>query len=219
MQDPVRRHPTRAEQLDLLVSIVAEQAVDGDRLLDLGCGQGYLAHLLLARHAGLVYVGADRSTAALDQARANLAPQVDRVRLVPADLDVIDAAGLPVGPYRFIVAALVFHDLSHAAKARVIGWAARQLTRDGFFLLYDRIRLAESALFPLQRAIWRRLQRLHGEAMREAADFVAYQADLGPDNNPARLVDYAEWFRAAGLAGGLLHLHGNVALIAGAPAT
>ncbi len=84
------------------------------------------------------------------------------------------------------------------------------------FLLYDRIRLVHPALFPAQRAIWRRMARVHGRGMRDAPDFPAYEADLGPKNNPAPLLTYLAWLEKLGLEAAPLHLHGNVALIGAA---
>ena len=40
MDDPIGSHPTRGEQLDILASIVAENAAPEDRILDFGCGTG-----------------------------------------------------------------------------------------------------------------------------------------------------------------------------------
>ena len=36
MEDPIQRHPTRAEQLDILATVLADTVPDGGRLLDLG---------------------------------------------------------------------------------------------------------------------------------------------------------------------------------------
>jgi hypothetical protein len=73
--------------------------------------------------------------------------------------------------------------------------------------------LTEGACFPLQQAIWSRIKREHGVAMRDAPDFAAYEEDLESNNRPARLADYFEWLPAAGFAAQLLHLHGNVMLM------
>ena len=51
MEDPIGGHPTRAQQLDVLVSIIEATAEPGDVILDLGCGTGYLAHLLFAKRS------------------------------------------------------------------------------------------------------------------------------------------------------------------------
>lgn len=218
MQDPIQRHPTRGEQLDILATLVAGQAGPGDRVLDLGCGTGYVAKLILDARPDLRYVGVDLKTEALAAAHANLARHDDRTDWVAGDLSLPETIAVPPGPYRFALSALTFHDLPDSAKRAVIGWAAALLAPDGYFLLYDRLRLTERALFPLQQTIWARIERIHGVAMRSAADFDAYEADLAPNNRPGSLADYIDWFRDAGLAPQVLHLHGNIALIGGAPA-
>jgi SAM-dependent methyltransferase len=214
MQDPVERHPTREEQLDILATVIAEAAGAGASVLDLGCGKGYVLHLLLARRPDLRVVGLDRSEAALAEARVNLAAAGDRVRLIAGDLERFGEVSLPERSFRFVLSALTFHDLPDAAKQAVIGRAASLLEPGGAFLLYDRLRLTEASLFPLQQSIWRRIERLHGRAMRDADSYDGYLADLGPNNRPACLEEYFAWFRAAGLEPACLHLHGNVALLA-----
>lgn len=214
MQDPIGGHPTRAEQLDVMVEIVTELARPGDAVLDLGCGTGYLEHLLEARRRDLALFGIDRKGASLDQARARFG---DRVGLVEGDLGDPASLRVPVERVRFVVSCLTFHDLSDDQKRAVLAWAAGRLTSDGMILVYDRIRLTEPALFPAQQAIWRRIERVHGAAMRTATDFAGYQADLSDSNRPARMADYHGWFAALGMASQVLHLHGNVALIGAAP--
>lgn len=216
MEDPIRRHPTRAEQLDILADLVGGLAGPGDAVLDLGCGTGYFAHLLHGRRPDLCYVGFDRKGESLTAAAGNLAAWGRNVRLVEGDLaQVGEVAGLD-GPWPAIVSVLTFHDLDDRAKAAVIAWAAGRLAPGGAFLLLDRIRLTEPSLFPLQRTLWARLERVHDEGMRSADDFAAYERDLGTDNRPATLADYSAWFAAAGLAFQPLHLHGNIAILAGA---
>ena len=46
MQDPIQRHPTRAEQLDILVSVLADIVPQGGSVLDLGCGTGFVDWML-----------------------------------------------------------------------------------------------------------------------------------------------------------------------------
>lgn len=215
MDDPVKRHPTRAEQLDILASLVAARTVDGDSVLDLGCGLGYVAHLILEKRPGLSIVGIDRDARALTQARDNLAGYAGDFTGIAGDLEDIDGIDAPGGPFRVIYTALTFHDLPDAAKRAVIGWAVEHLAPGGYFLLYDRLRLGAPGLFDLQRDIWARIERIHGTAMRDAPDYDRYVADLGDANRPAALDDYIQWFAQAGLAMQVLHLHGNVALLGG----
>ena len=216
MDDPVQRHPTRAEQLDILATLIADTVPAGNAVLELGCGVGYVAHLILEKQPGLEIVGVDRKGDALQQAR-DLLPNRS-FTAIEGDLEKIAEIAIPDRPYGAIYSALTFHDLPDDAKRAVIGDAAARLAPGGCFLLYDRLRLDEPSLFPLQQSIWSRIERVHGRGMRTAETFDAYQEDLGTDNRPARLADYLEWFPAAGLAPQVLHLHGNVALIGGAKA-
>jgi tRNA (cmo5U34)-methyltransferase len=212
MDDPVQRHPTRAEQLDIMASVIAALARPGDQLLDLGCGVGYFVHLLEAKRRDLAVTGVDLKAEALDRARARFGE--DRFTWIKGDLGDPPSLALPAGRYRFVTTALTFHDLSDAQKQAVIARVAALLSHDGLFLLYDRIRLSEPALFPVQTAIWGRLERVYGFGMRSTADFAAYEADLSRTNFPARLEDYGAWLAACGLAHAIVHLHGNIVILA-----
>ena len=59
MEDPIGSHPTRAEQLDILATVIADSAVAGDRILDFGCGTGYVLKFILDKRADLNIVGVD----------------------------------------------------------------------------------------------------------------------------------------------------------------
>ena len=63
MEDPINGHPTRADQLDLMTTVMADAAgaVDATpvRVLDLGCGTGYTVHKLMRKRPGLHVLGVD----------------------------------------------------------------------------------------------------------------------------------------------------------------
>src|SRR5262245_64821807 len=54
---------------------------EGGAVVELGCGTGQIARLLLERRPDLRYLGLDLSRSMLDVAAARLAPVRDRVRL------------------------------------------------------------------------------------------------------------------------------------------
>ena len=213
MEDPIGGHPTRAEQLDILVSAADAVLDSGETLLDLGCGTGYLVHLLFQRRDDVNVIGVDRKGESLQAARDRFG---DRARFVEGDLSDIGAIEIAEDTFKVIATALTFHDLDDAAKRSVVAWSAERLAPGGVFLLYDRLRLTAPATFALQQAIWARIETIHGRPMRGAASFADYEADLSESNRPARLDDYIRWFTELGLEHQILHLHGNVALIAAA---
>lgn len=214
--DPVRNHPTRGEQLDILASLVAAHARPGDAVLDLGVGVGYVARMVLSKRPDLRLAGVDLKPESLAKARETLAPLSPGVTLIEGDLGVIEAVAVPAGPYSCAFSVLTFHDLPDEGKRRLILWVAKRLSPGGVFLLLDRLRLDQPTLFPLQVALWDRMTRVYGGSMRRAETFDAYVADLGTTNRPARLADYMAWFAEAGLAADIVHRHGNIALLAAA---
>ena len=219
MQDPVQRHPTRAEQLDILASIIAEQCNARDAILDLGIGVGYVAGLILAKNPELEITGVDLKPESLEAADDYLADKCPKLRLIEADLNHLPNIDLAPQSFRAIYTALTFHDLPDDSKRMVIDQASRLLAEDGILLVYDRVRLTTPRTFSMQQSIWRRLHTIHGVAMRSADDFQTYEADLGSDNRPATLADYQSWFGESGFEFQLLHLHGNIALMGAAPAS
>jgi len=216
MDDPIQGHPTRAEQLDILAGIVADCCAAGDQVLDLGCGTGYVAHLIAGKRAGLAYTGIDLKPESLAAAAANLDGLPLETRFVEANLERPESIAGADGPFRCIFTVLTLHDLSDVQKAALLAWAVARLADDGIVLIYDRLRLTAPALFPVQQSIWRRIEAEYGRGMRTAGDFAGYSADLGPKNQPAALEDYLVWFDDLGLDARPVHLHGNVALIAAA---
>lgn len=217
MTDPIGGHPTRKEQLDILVSAIAAAAQPGDLVIDLGCGTGYLAHLLFEKRSDLRYCGVDMKEEALAEARERFDPK--RAAFVQGNLDEMGAISLPEGmdQARFCVTVLTFHDLSTEQKPVVLDWMLQHLSADGYLLLYDRLRLEAASLFPIQQAVWDRVEKGHpGKGMRTAESWDAYEQDLGSGNSPGSLSQYRCWLGDLGCETQLVHLHGNVALLAAA---
>jgi tRNA (cmo5U34)-methyltransferase len=215
MDDPIQRHPTRAEQLDILTDLIAETTQAGDPVLDLGCGTGYLQHLLAEKRRDLAITGVDMNETSLAAAEERFAGKGDYT-WVRGDLRDLAAIDLPRRDYKIAVTCLTFHDLSDPEKQATIAWIADHIAEDGVILLMDRIRLTKPSLFPMQVALWKRLERVHGFGMRSADTFDAYIEDFASNNSPGRTDDYRAWFKAAGLTSQVLHLHGNIMITAAA---
>jgi SAM-dependent methyltransferase len=100
--------------------------LDGARVLDLGCGHGWLAGEYAAR--GAAVVGVDGSAALLERARA----EHPAARFVEADL----VQGLPADlldpPFDAVVAHMVVMDVPDLTD--LFADVARALTRDGVFV-------------------------------------------------------------------------------------
>jgi len=78
-------------------------SVAGSRVLDLGCGDGSTAELILAKDAAS-YVGLDGSTGMIDTARRGSVD--DRVRFVHADIEELDVDD---GEFDVVISRMALH--------------------------------------------------------------------------------------------------------------
>ncbi len=148
-----------------------------DRVLDLGCGDGRLASLVLdARPDAREVICADRSDAMLRHARQRFAGD-PRVQVVTYDM----ADPLPVpGQFDLIVSGFAIHHLEHDRKRTLFAEIAERLCPGGVFA---NLEVVESAT-----------PRRHQEFL----DAIARPAD-DPEDRLAPIGDQLAWMTAAGL--------------------
>jgi SAM-dependent methyltransferase len=108
-----------------LERLLLPPALDGKRVLDIGCNEGFFAHEAAARGAVRV-VGIDEDSAALEAARR---------RYVAPGLEFLHQRWnvLPEGPFDLVLWTSAMH--YEADPAEVITRISRVLTPDGLFIL------------------------------------------------------------------------------------
>lgn len=118
--------PLNAPVRQVARGMVTVQA--GSVVLDIGCGTG--AALEEFRAAGCVVMGADRSSAMLDQARE---------RLNDVELRLMSGKTVPFGDAcaDLVVVSLVLHSLDHEDATTLLAEAARVLRPNGRLLVTD----------------------------------------------------------------------------------
>jgi SAM-dependent methyltransferase len=148
-----------------------------ERVLDLGCGDGRLAALVLAaRPTVRSAVVVDRSAPMLEKARDRFAGD-ERVAVVDGDM----ARALEVdGPFDVIVSGLAIHHLEDERKATLYGEVASLLAPGGVFANLEVVKSATP--------------ELHA-AFRVA---IGLEED-DPEDRLAPVDRQLEWMRAAGL--------------------
>jgi SAM-dependent methyltransferase len=149
-----------------------------ERVLDLGCGDGRLAALVLeARPDTVAAVGLDNSPPMLERAcdRFGPDPRVDirehDLRLPLPELDPFDA----------VVSGFAIHHLTHERKATLFREVRDRLRPGGVFANLEVVRCATPAL---QEEFYRRIERPGGD----------------PEDILAGVDEQLEWMRAAALA-------------------
>jgi tRNA (cmo5U34)-methyltransferase len=210
----------RAEQIDILLSIIADLYRPGTTILDIGLGSGRVEEILFERIPQARLVGTDFSEAMLELAHTNLSPYRDRYEVAMQDLTRPWDVKLPEREYGIAFSVQVIHNVAHAHKKETFAFIEHALAPGGIFLLLDRIRVSTPGLFPAYLSLWDRLDRERGidPAMnrREGATFEEHELSVSTrGDQPATLEEHLQWLPEAGFAEvACLHLHGNRALLA-----
>lgn len=127
--------PLAAEQIDVMLRLIAARRQPVTRFADLGCGSGVLAHAILSRHPQAEGVLVDFSEPMLEAARVQLAGHTPCPHFVVADLavagwtDVIAA----YAPFDAIVSGYAIHHLTDERKCALYGEIFALLTPGGMF--------------------------------------------------------------------------------------
>jgi tRNA (cmo5U34)-methyltransferase len=201
--------PTRAEQQDVLLALLAASEVGDGAVLDLGIGSGLVSEAVLDALPGAQLVGVDFSAAMLDLARSRLSRFGSRVSLLRHDLSALDSIVLPDLRYRVAFSIQTMHHLSDSGKAAALAWTAEVVDPGGLVIIVDRVKVDE-LLFRDWAVVWGRLDSKTPETYAEHIDELMQAGD-----RPALLQDQLAWMEEAGLQACCLHLYGNRAVIVG----
>jgi cyclopropane fatty-acyl-phospholipid synthase-like methyltransferase len=214
--DTLSGNPTRAEQLDILLTVLQSEVQPGSAIVDLGSGSGQVEELLLDRLPDARVVGVDASRAMLNLARDRLARHEARYRAVEHDLTRLPGLRLPPGRYGAAISVQTLHNLSDEHKRSAFRWVWDALEPGGLFLLLDRIAVDTPSLFHVYRCVWRRLERFHSARLSEGETYEEHTSGVSArGDRPANLVQHLLWLSDAGFETACLHLHAHRALIVG----
>ena len=149
------------------------------RILDLGCGDGRLAALVLENRDSVTEaIAVDRSPPMLERARERFATS-PRVRVVEGDL------GEPLpdfgGAFDLVVSGFAIHHLEHVRKRELFTEIASVLAPGGLFANFEVVASASAARH------------------KEFLTAIGRDAD-DPEDRLATVEDQCVWMRDAGLA-------------------
>lgn len=211
-QTSLQGNPTRTEQLDILISLIADIYREGKTILDMGIGSGLVEEQLFTRIAGVEVIGVDASPAMLDLAKQRLTVFTDRCTLIQHDFAEITKLILPARLYQVVISVQALHHLPHQEQRAVIQFVADLLPSNGVFLLMDRIALDADHFADLYRSMWKRLERVSTVKSGWSEDYF-FQRLSQKNDHVASLEEQLTWLREAGLSATCLHLHLNRALV------
>jgi SAM-dependent methyltransferase len=125
---------------------ILEQVKGGGWILDLGCGSGLVAQMMLDKSANARVFGLDSSAAMLGLAKDRLGRYGDRVTLAEGDLTSLDRVDAPAN-CSAVIAVQSLHHLEEAQFRTAVRWTFEQLAPGGWFFIIDRLAIPSETLY------------------------------------------------------------------------
>jgi len=197
--------PFAADQIDVMLRVVAARGAPVRRVADLGCGDGVLTRSLLAAYPTAAATLVDFSEPMLTAARARLAGRDPVPRFVAADLaepawveTVADGA-----PFDVVVSGYAIHHLPDARKRTLYGEIFALLAPGGMFVNIEHVASRSGWIEAISDAVM--VDSLHafhtargtGTSRVQVAEEFVHRPDKAA-NILAPVDAQCEWLRALG---------------------
>lgn len=207
-------HPTRPEQLDVLISIIADSYESDSLILDVGCGSGQVEELILKKRPDAKIIGVDSSLAMLDIARKRLTRFKDNFQGLAKDIGLLNSAALPKGSYKIIFSVQVLHELNTELRRTLFKKIYDLLEVGGQFLIMDRVKTDLDTFETPYKSVWNRLESI--TSLKSANDFEGYKNRIKTkEDSPGSIEEFEQLLREAGFKFAILHLNFDRAVMVG----
>lgn len=197
--------PMAAEQIDVMLRLIAACEIPVRRFLDLGCGNGVLGAAIAAKYPAAEGVYVDFSEAMLASARVNLGGDAPARRIIEADYAEPDWAAVHdiFGPFDAIVSGFSIHHQPDERKRSLYAELFEMLSPGGIFINLEHVASATprfgkifderfiDALVAHERATG-------GARSRQEITDTYYHRDDKGANILAPVETQCEWLRAIG---------------------
>jgi tRNA (cmo5U34)-methyltransferase len=198
--------PERDRQMQMIAMLLSHLETGG-LILELCCGEGLLAHVLLERLPLATVHGLDGSAEMLQQAVSRLAPFGDRFRCSAFDL-ASSTWRTPDFPVSAVVSSMAIHHLTGLQKQQLFADVHRMLLPGGAFVIADIVEQPVDVGRRLAAETWDEVVRQRSiELDGNTEAFAFFEREgwntfwfLDPDDidKPSPLFDQLKWLEEAG---------------------
>ena len=198
--------PERALQMRIMAALLSY--LEGPcTVLDLCCGEGLLAGVLLVAYPKITVYGLDGSAEMLERARGRLARYGDRFQYRDFDLASTDWRQ-PELPLHAVVSSLGIHHLTRLQKEALFTDVYQMLVEGGAFVIADTVEQSSEAGKRIAAEIWdESVRKLSIELDENTRAFEFFKKEgwntlryLDPEDidKPSLLFDQLKWLEGAG---------------------
>ena len=170
----------------------------GNKILDLGCGDGLFIQELLKSYSPEEVVLVDGSQEMLDAAKAHLKDH-SNIQYVQASFQELLAKDSLAKDFDFIYSSLAIHHLSLEEKIDLYAYILHHLSTGGYFVHYDVILPPTEELEKWYLSLWKQWIKEHPNySNREKLLGITEQYRGNPDNTPDTLKSQMEALEKVG---------------------
>jgi tRNA (cmo5U34)-methyltransferase len=197
--------PEREQQMAIIIKLL-KWIPEPIRVLELCCGEGLLAEMLLSELPGATYLGLDGSQLMLKIAGDRMSPFGDRAMLGSFEL-AGNAWRKQYQGIQAVVSSLAIHHLDGCGKQALFKDVYDMITRGGVFIVADMVELVTPAGRQVAADAWDEVVRQRAALLDEntaALDFFLREGwntyrYLNPDDidHPSPLFDQLKWLEEA----------------------
>ncbi|MEB5478931.1 class I SAM-dependent methyltransferase [Shouchella clausii] len=190
--------PYGADQTKMMLHVISHFQSNPVQVLDLGCGNGFLAKLLLQTFSGTRAVLVDHSKPMLHNAAQYMAELQERCTFVEADLEDDISAFAEPESMDCIVSGYAIHHLTHDRKKKLYAEIFNTLKPGGVFINVEHTASATAELEQLHDALFvDHLAAYNNRPRAEVEEEYENRPDKA-DNILENVYAQVEWLRQIG---------------------
>jgi len=198
--------PQRDQQIRMMVDLLSDLRMPCS-VMELCCGEGLLAEMILTRYPQMTVVALDGSTEMLQSASNRLACFGERFRCQPFDLAASDWRSIDQ-PISAVVSSIAIHHLDANQKQTLFSDIYRLLIDGGIFVIADVVAFKDQVGSKLAAELWDEEVRKRSLDYDRSLDAFETFRDqhwnmyryFDPDDidKPSTLFDQLKWLELAG---------------------
>jgi tRNA (cmo5U34)-methyltransferase len=198
LKERCRAVPHGEDQVEMLLDLIGHFLPEPGRIIDLGCGDGFLERVLLPAYPRARAVLIDHSEPMLERARVEMAPFAGRCEILQGDLSSPLPSQVGTTPFDLAVSRLAIHHLPHERKRSLYREIFDLLSPGGLFVNIDHVSPGSASLESLfESIVVDHIARFTGKDRAEVDAAYRVRPDKA-DNILASVETQAAWLREIG---------------------
>lgn len=190
--------PFGAEQVKIMLQVVHHFNPNPKRIMDLGCGNGFLAEILLKSYPEATAILLDHSKPMLEQARIHMKDFKDRCEIIQGDFSQRIGQYVEPGSLDCVVSGYAIHHLPHEQKKALYQEIYNTLAPGGIFINIEHTASATPKIEELHDVLFIDHLAIHNKRDRKDVAKEYYNRPDKADNILERVDIQVNWLRDIG---------------------